>query len=112
MKPVTIQSKRRTDGDATNVQLCLAAGTLMAIETVLRDRIEEALEVDERRTTVEVPLEAMLVLAEFAEAGRNHVECHATPACRRIGEIVPQIMYEQGPPDVCHPLISALAKTV
>jgi hypothetical protein len=103
----TEQPQARQTAD---IEISLAAGALMAIEAVLRDRIADAVADDPRRVTVEIPLVAAMVLAEFAEASRRRLECISPVAENfgvRVAEIV-QTIDVQEPADV---LIGALAAT-
>jgi hypothetical protein len=107
-----IEFEHRPDGAATHIQLCLAAGAFMAMEAVIRDRIADAVGEDSRRTTVEVPLVAMNVLAEFAEACRTLLEQHTAPDGRQFSDGVAEIVHLQDPPVSAQTLISALGTTL
>lgn len=56
------------------LHMSLAAGALVAIELVLRDRLADALADDHRAETVTVPVVAMMVLAEFAESCHEQIK--------------------------------------
>jgi hypothetical protein len=111
MSKDTLELEHIPDGETADVQLCLATGAFMAIETVLRDRIADAVGEDCRRATVEVPLVAMYGLADFAEACRTQLEQHGAPAGRRFSNTVAEIVHLHDSPESPRTLIDGLART-
>ena len=98
------------DGHPTDIHVCLAAGALMTIEAVLLDRLADAMGEDGRRTTVEVPVVALYVVADFAEACRAELERHTAPAGRHLSNTVAEIVHLHDSPESPGTWIDMLAR--
>jgi hypothetical protein len=105
MKKAMEAMDKQMSSPLPEIEACLAAGALAAIENVLRHRLTAALREDVGRRTVHLPLLEALVLAEFAEACWIKLEGHS-PA---VGEFLVEVREMLNTVDVADEFIGFLS---